>query len=167
MDCWKITSCTSCLLHHIHGIVNVLCCALWSGATCEILPKFDAALVWDRFVEGAGLTLFMAVPTVYARLIAEWESASPERREAMRVGCGWLRLMVCGSAALPVTVLEKFRSISGHTLLERYGMTEIGMGLSNPLHGQRKPGCVGTPLPAVEIRLRGDDDRPVPKRDTW
>ncbi len=149
-------------LHHIHGIVNVLCCALWSGATCEILPKFDAALVWDRFVEGAGLTLFMAVPTVYARLIAEWESASPERREAMRVGCGWLRLMVCGSAALPVTVLEKFRSISGHTLLERYGMTEIGMGLSNPLHGQRKPGCVGTPLPAVEIRLRGDDDRPVP-----
>ena len=149
-------------LHHIHGIINVLCCALWSGAICEILPKFDATRVWDRFIEGAGLTLFMAVPTVYTRLIATWESASPEQREAMRSGCGRLRLMVSGSAALPVTVLEKFRSISGHTLLERYGMTEIGMALSNPLDGERQPGYVGTPLPTVEIRLRGDDDRPVP-----
>ena len=149
-------------LHHVHGIVNVLCCALWSGATCEFLPKFDAARVWERFVQGDGLTLFMAVPTVYARLIAEWESAEPERREAMRAGCERLRLMVSGSAALPVPMLEKWRSISGHTLLERYGMTEIGMGLSNPLHGERRPGHVGTPLPGVEIRLRGEDDRPAP-----
>jgi malonyl-CoA/methylmalonyl-CoA synthetase len=149
-------------LHHVHGIVNVLCCALWSGATCEFLPKFDAARVWERFIDGSGLTLFMAVPTVYARLIAEWESAAPERREAMRAGCERLRLMVSGSAALPVPMLEKWRSISGHTLLERYGMTEIGMGLSNPLHGERKPGHVGRPLPGVEIRLRGEDDRPVP-----
>jgi malonyl-CoA/methylmalonyl-CoA synthetase len=61
--------------------------------------------------------------------------------------------MISGSAALPVSVLEKWRAISGHTLLERYGMTEIGMGLSNLLHGQRRPGHVGTPLPGIEVRL--------------
>jgi malonyl-CoA/methylmalonyl-CoA synthetase len=61
--------------------------------------------------------------------------------------------MVCGSAALPVTVLEKWKHISGHILLERYGMTEIGMALSNPLHGERKPGYVGKPLPFVAVKI--------------
>ena len=61
-----------------------------------------------------------------------------------------------GSAALPVPVLEEWRAITGHTLLERYGMTEIGMALSNPLHGERRPGFVGTPLPGVEVRLVND-----------
>jgi malonyl-CoA/methylmalonyl-CoA synthetase len=64
-----------------------------------------------------------------------------------------MRLMVSGSAALPVATLERWREISGHTLLERYGMTEIGMALSNPLHGTRVPGSVGTPLPSVDVRL--------------
>jgi malonyl-CoA/methylmalonyl-CoA synthetase len=64
-----------------------------------------------------------------------------------------LRLMVSGSAALPVSTLERWKEISGHTLLERYGMTEIGMALSNPLHGRRVPGSVGTPLPGVDLRL--------------
>jgi len=64
-----------------------------------------------------------------------------------------LRLMMSGSAALPVKTLERWREISGHTLLERYGMTEIGMALANPLNGERRPGCVGTPLPGVEVRL--------------
>jgi malonyl-CoA/methylmalonyl-CoA synthetase len=67
--------------------------------------------------------------------------------------------MVCGSAALPVPMLEKWRTISGHTLLERYGMTEIGMGLSNPLQGERVPGAVGSPLPGVEVRLIDDAGR--------
>jgi malonyl-CoA/methylmalonyl-CoA synthetase len=61
--------------------------------------------------------------------------------------------MMSGSAALPVRTLERWRTISGHTLLERYGMTETGMILSNPLHGLRRPGLVGTPLPGVEVRL--------------
>lgn len=149
-------------LHHIHGIINVLCCALWSGAICEILPKFDAARVWDRFLDDDGANLFMAVPTVYSRLIAEWESASSDQQRAMREACNRFRLMVSGSAALPVPMLEKWREISGHTLLERYGMTEIGMGLSNPLAGNRRPGCVGLPLPGVEVRLRDEDGKPVP-----
>jgi malonyl-CoA/methylmalonyl-CoA synthetase len=140
-------------LHHVHGIVNVLCCALWSGAVCEILPRFDAEETWGA-IEGGRLTLFMAVPTVYSRLIAAWEGAEDgERRARMTAGCRAMRLMVSGSAALPVRTLERWREISGHLLLERYGMTEIGMALSNPLHGERRPGFVGVPLPGVEVRL--------------
>ncbi len=139
-------------LHHIHGIVNVIACALWVGAKCEIFPKFDAAEVWNRISKG-DLTLFMAVPTVYAKLIDAWEKASPKDQVRMSEGCQKMRLMVSGSAALPVSTLERWKKISGHVLLERYGMTEIGMAISNSLHGERFPGCVGAPLPGVEIAL--------------
>lgn len=147
-------------LHHVHGIINVVGCALSSGAACDMLPRFDAAAVWDR-IEAGGLTLFMAVPTVYARLIAAWEAAAPQRQVLLRHACSNLRLMVSGSAALPVSTLERWRQISGHTLLERYGMTEIGMALSNPLHGERVPGSVGTPLPGVEVQLMDADGKPA------
>jgi malonyl-CoA/methylmalonyl-CoA synthetase len=147
-------------LHHVHGIVNVLSCALWNGAVCEIQAKFDAEAVWARIGSGE-LTVFMAVPTVYGRLIAAWEGADPARREALSRGCRGMRLMVSGSAALPVSTLERWRAISGHTLLERYGMTEIGMALSNPLHGERRPGFVGAPLPGVEVRLVEEDGSPA------
>ena len=147
-------------MHHVHGIVNVLSCALWVGAECDILPRFDAGEVWDRIVQG-GLTLFMAVPTIYIRLIDAWERASVQDRMRMSEACGRLRLMVSGSAALPVSTMEKWREISGHVLLERYGMTEIGMGLSNPLQGERVPGSVGFPLPGVEARLADEAGKPV------
>lgn len=139
-------------LHHIHGIINVLTCALWAGAECYMLSKFDAQTVWNRICDG-DLTLFMAVPTIYVKLIAAWENESRERQKIMSAGCAKMRLMVSGSAALPVQVLEKWQTISSHFLLERYGMTEIGMALSNPLHGQRYSGYVGQPLPQVEVRL--------------
>lgn len=139
-------------LHHVHGIVNVIACALWAGAECEILPAFDARKVWDRFALG-GLTMFMAVPTIYVKLMEAWEQASPAARQRMVDGCRQMRLMVSGSAALPVSTLARWREISGHVLLERYGMTEIGMALSNPLQGERLPGSVGTPLPGIEIQL--------------
>jgi malonyl-CoA/methylmalonyl-CoA synthetase len=147
-------------LHHVHGIINVVGCALWSGAACEMLPRFDANLVWDRIAEGQ-LTLLMAVPTVYSKLIAAWDAASPPRRAELSQACRRLRLMVSGSAALPVSTLQRWQQISGHTLLERYGMTEIGMALSNPLHGKRVPGSVGTPLPGVEVRLVEEHGNPV------
>jgi malonyl-CoA/methylmalonyl-CoA synthetase len=143
-------------LHHVHGIINVLSCALWSGATCETLPRFDANMVWER-IAGGTLTLFMAVPTIYMKLIAAWEASSPERRQQLSRAASRLRLMVSGSAALPVSTLERWREITGHTLLERYGMTEIGMALSNPYSGERMPGSVGTPLPGVQVRLVTDD----------
>ncbi len=147
-------------LHHVHGIINVVSCALWSGAACGMLPRFDADAVWDRIAEG-GLTLFMAVPTIYSKLITAWDAASPERRAELTQACGRLRLMVSGSAALPVSTLERWKEITGHTLLERYGMTEIGMALSNPLRGERMPGSVGTPLPNVEVQLVGESGKRV------
>jgi malonyl-CoA/methylmalonyl-CoA synthetase len=147
-------------LNHVHGIINVLTCALWAGATCEMLPKFDAAAVWRRFTDG-DLTLFMAVPTIYHRLITAWEQAAPFEQQAMSAGAARLRLMVSGSAALPVGVLDRWKTITGHVLLERYGMTEIGMALSNPLHGERRPGFVGLPLAGVEVRLVDEQGRTV------
>ncbi len=143
-------------LHHVHGIVNVLLCALWSGAKCEMMPKFDVESVWQKFID-RDLSVFMAVPTIYSRLIKSWDEASSEKKETMSSACKKIRLMVSGSAALPVSVLEKWHEISGHVLLERYGMTEIGMALSNPLCGERVPGHVGKPLPGVEIKLDGEE----------
>ena len=147
-------------LHHVHGIVNVLTCALWAGARCEMLAKFDANRVWSLIASG-DLTLFMAVPTIYNKLIAAWEQAPAEKQRAWSAGVARLRLMVSGSAALPVQTLERWKTISGHTLLERYGMTEIGMALSNPVRGKRRPGFVGAPLPGVEVRLVDEQGRTV------
>jgi malonyl-CoA/methylmalonyl-CoA synthetase len=148
-------------LHHVHGIVNVVSCALWAGALCEMLPRFDANTVWDRIASGS-LTVFMAVPTIYIKLISAWEAAPPQRRAVLSQSCARLRLMVSGSAALPVSILNRWKEISGHTLLERYSMTEIGMALSNPLEGERVPGSVGTPLPGVEVQLVDEQGEAVP-----
>jgi malonyl-CoA/methylmalonyl-CoA synthetase len=147
-------------LHHVHGIVNVVVCALWSGAQCDVLPAFDAGEVWHRLATG-DLTLFMGVPTIYQRLIDAHDHADDATRDAWSAGAGRLRLMVSGSAALPVPTLERWRTITGHTLLERYGMTELGMVLSNPLH-DRRPGHVGVPMPGVEVRLVDEAGAPVP-----
>ena len=142
-------------LHHVHGIVNVLGCALWSGAFVEAFESFDT----DRILERVGhkaYTVFMAVPTVYVKLIRALEAAEPEERRRFAEGFGSMRLMVSGSAALPASVHETWTGLTGQKLLERYGMTEIGMALSNPLEGERRPGAVGRPLPRVEVRLTGE-----------
>jgi len=148
-------------LHHVHGIINGLGCALAVRATCEVLPAFDADAVWERLASGE-ITVFTAVPTIYTRLIAAWDAASPQARTARSGGARRLRLMMSGSAALPAHVLERWRDITGHTLLERYGMTEIGMALSNPLDGERRAGFVGSPLPGVEVRLVDEAGERVP-----
>lgn len=142
-------------LHHVHGIINIVSCALWVGASCRMLPKFDAAEVW-RLMESRELTLLMAVPTIYVRMIREWEKQDEAKRAEWSAACRGMRLMVSGSAALPVSVLEQWRGISGHTLLERYGMTEIGMAISNSYAWRRVPGAVGRPLPGVEVRLTNE-----------
>ena len=144
-------------LHHVHGIVNALLCALWSGATCTMLPRFDPTAAWHH-LSGGEISLFMAVPTIYQRLVRAAEEAPPARRQQWRAGARRLRLMVSGSAALPVPLFERWRELTGHSLLERYGMTEIGMALSNPFDGERVPGSVGTPLPGVDVRLTGENE---------
>jgi malonyl-CoA/methylmalonyl-CoA synthetase len=147
-------------LHHIHGIINVLCCALWSGACCEFQPGFDANAAWQRIAAG-DLSLFMAVPTIYARLITAWQEASVADQQRYSAGASQLRLMVSGSAALPVSTLDQWRVISNQTLLERYGMTEIGMALSNSLEGERVPGAVGRPLSNMEVRRVDEQGKPL------
>jgi malonyl-CoA/methylmalonyl-CoA synthetase len=148
-------------LHHVHGIINGLGSALAVAATCEMLPAFDAEVVWRRLGSGE-ITVFTAVPTMYRRLIGAWEAAAEADRRTWSEGARRTRLMMSGSAALPVQTLERWREITGHTLLERYGMTEIGMALSNPLRGERRPGSVGVPLPGVEVRLVTDTGAPAP-----
>jgi malonyl-CoA/methylmalonyl-CoA synthetase len=153
---WEWTSADRTLLvlplHHVHGILNVVCCALWSGAALEMLPRFESEATWDRLASGE-LTVFTAVPTIYHRLIGSWDAACADVQDARARGCRALRLMMSGSAALPRMVLDRWNEITGHVLLERYGMTEVGMALSNPLHGKRRPGFVGHPLPGVSARL--------------
>lgn len=151
---WKSTDHTLCVLplHHVHGIVNVICCAMWAGATCEFIDGFSADEIFALFEKGE-LNLFMAVPTIYFKLIAYWETITEAEQNKFTDSMKNFRLMVCGSAALPVTIMEKWKQISGHILLERYGMTEMGMAISNPYVGERRPGYVGIPLPGVKVQL--------------
>jgi malonyl-CoA/methylmalonyl-CoA synthetase len=135
-------------------------CALSAGACCETMPVFDAGETWSRLVHRR-LTLFMAVPTIYGRLIAAWDAAPAEEQAAMSGGCRTLRLMVSGSAALPADVRSRWRQLSGHSLLERYGMTETGMVLSQAVRDERLAGTVGTPLPGVEVRLVDEQTQDV------
>jgi malonyl-CoA/methylmalonyl-CoA synthetase len=152
-------------LHHIHGIVNGLVCGLWSGACVQILDRFEPNEVWDRLARG-DVTIYMAVPTVYHRLIQAWEVAAQDERERWSDGARRLRLMISGSAALPVSTLNRWEEITGQRLLERYGMTEIGMALSNPLAGERRAGSVGAPLPGVDVRLVDENDGAVGAGDS-
>eukprot|EP00123_Amoebidium_parasiticum_P009623 comp19602_c1_seq1/m.23079 comp19602_c1_seq1/g.23079 ORF comp19602_c1_seq1/g.23079 comp19602_c1_seq1/m.23079 type:complete len:573 (-) comp19602_c1_seq1:167-1885(-) len=176
-------------LHHVHGVVNVLLCALWSGAVCDMHLGFNAATVWSELTgfdatkwtptlkgdiplhhprpvapgSSNKANLFMAVPTIYAKLTEYFEKhvhgneyLAGEIREACKRN---VRLMVSGSAPLPVTVMQQWQALTGHVLLERYGMTEIGMALSNNYHGKRYPGAVGFPLPGVETRIVREEGR--------
>ena len=138
-------------LHHVHGLVNITFTALSAGATLETPGGFDAVATWERLASGE-VTLFMAVPTIYARLVRAWNEADESTRSRWSKGVAQLRLMVSGSAALPVSTLDQWRDISGQVLLERYGMTELGMALGNTLT-RRIPGHVGWPFPGVEVRI--------------
>ncbi|XP_048402999.1 malonate--CoA ligase ACSF3, mitochondrial isoform X3 [Stegostoma tigrinum] len=148
-------------LHHLHGILNKLLCPLWVGATCVMLPEFTPQRVWEYLLktdctEIPRINMFMAVPTIYAKLIeyhTKYFRQSHVKDFIYSMCQSNIRLMVSGSAALPEPILKKWKEISGHTLLERYGMTEIGMALSNPVHGVCIPGAVGTPLPGTEVRI--------------
>jgi malonyl-CoA/methylmalonyl-CoA synthetase len=104
----------------------------------------------------------MAVPTIYFKLVSEFESRSESEKAQLHECMKGFRLMVSGSAALPVSVMETWLKISGHYLLERYGMTEIGMAISNPYDGERRAGYIGKPLPGVLARLVDEQNQEVP-----
>lgn len=165
VDAWEWNSSDYTLsllpLHHVHGIINVNSCALWSGATVQFLPQFDAKTVFNIFLEGR-VNVFMAVPTIYFKLIAYFDNLSKEDQITITEQLRAFRLMVSGSAALPISVMEKWHQISGHYLLERYGMTEIGMAISNPYQGKRRAGHIGQALKGVEVRLCDEQDHEIP-----
>ncbi|KAG0167801.1 hypothetical protein DFQ28_009059 [Apophysomyces sp. BC1034] len=147
-------------LHHVHGIINALNCALYAGAVVEMHPKFDAAEVWDRWsaTSASALTIFMSVPTVYAKLVNYYKTCTEEKQTKLQKACGQFRFMVSGSASLPTPLLCAWRDISGHVLLERYGMTEIGMALSQPYDVDQRIEAIGLPLPGVHVRLIADTE---------
>lgn len=151
-------------LHHIHGIINITGCALWSGAVVEPFARFEMNAILDR-VRGDAYTLFMAVPTIYVKLIQALEAASESDRAAIVAAFKKMRLMVSGSAALPASVHQQWTALTGQELLERYGMTEIGMAISNLYRGERRPGSVGAPLPGVEVRLKAENGPVITAED--
>ena len=151
---WTSNDNTICVLplHHVHGIINIVCCSLWAGATCTFLPQFSPKSIFELFSKNS-INVFMAVPTIYFKLITYLESISSDEQYHLKSLMSAFRLMVCGSAALPISVMEKWEQLSGQRLLERYGMTELAMAISNPYMGERKAGYVGMPLPGVHIKL--------------
>lgn len=156
---WRCTSHDRLLnvlpLHHIHGMVNVLLSALYNGAHIEMHPAFDAHSVWHSFRAHHPPTVFMAVPAVYGKLVRHYDAATEWDRRRMRDAAAKLRLFVCGSATLSKKLFDRWQQISGHSILERYGMTETGMTLSND-YDHRVSGMLGIPLPGVDVRLDQD-----------
>jgi malonyl-CoA/methylmalonyl-CoA synthetase len=162
VDAWHITAEDRYLavlpLFHVHGLGNGVCSWLASGCRMRLVERFEhdkAEALFDSFRP----TLFFGVPTIYVRLLDLPDEAA--RRIGERA-----RLFVSGSAPLPATVFEAFRSKFGHAILERYGMTETLMTIGNPYDGERRPGTVGRPLPGVEMRIAGADGREATDGET-
>ncbi len=157
VSAWGITSTDRYLaalpLFHVHGLGNGVQCWLASGCHMRLVERFDRDLVLDWF-DAYHPTLFFGVPTMYVRLL----EADPVR--AREIGAR-TRLFVSGSAPLPSQVLEAFRERYAHVILERYGMTETLMNVSNPLVGERRAGTVGLPLPLVALEIRDETGLPV------
>jgi malonyl-CoA/methylmalonyl-CoA synthetase len=150
-------------LHHLHGLGIALLTALGAGASVNMI-SFDASAVWKAI--GAS-TVFMGVPTMYAKLFAAFDAADAKTRTRWARGARTLRLATSGSAALPVSLGERWRTLTGRYPLERFGMTEIGVGLTNPLHGERKPGFVGQPLRTVETCIKDENGNDATEGELW
>ncbi|KAM0956744.1 hypothetical protein ACFX2I_024900 [Malus domestica] len=152
---------------HVHGLFNAVLAPLYADSTVEFMPKFSVRGIWQRWREAYpingsnaddGITVFTGVPTMYARLIQAHEAMDPELKATSANAAKQLRLMMCGSSALPLPVMQQWETITGHRLLERYGMTEFVMAISNPLRGERKAGTVGKPFPGVEVKIVAEDE---------
>jgi len=157
LTCWQISSADRFLLtlplFHVHGLGNGLHAWLISGCRTRLLERFEHQKAAAEFLDFRP-TLFFGVPAMYVRLL----DLPPE--QAREIG-GFMRLFVCGSAPLPAQVFEEFRERFGHAPLERYGMSETLMNISNPYVGERRPGSVGLPLPGISVRLLDPEGRPV------
>lgn len=149
---WGFTG-NDCLLHalpifHVHGLFVAIGCVLMSGSKMRWINGFEVATVVSNLPH---CTVVMGVPTYYARLLAEPRFSAQS--------CRTVRLFISGSAPLLADTFAEFERRTGHRILERYGMTETGMNTSNPLYGARRAGTVGLPLPGVDVRVCGADDK--------
>lgn len=134
-------------LFHIHGLVVALHGCLLAGATLILLERFDPRTVWE-ILDQDSCTVFMGVPTMYQRLSQDWATLSEKPRLKS------LRVFISGSAPLSEPLFNRFREQTGHTILERYGMTEAGMIASNPYLSKRRIAkSVGYPLAGVQLRI--------------
>ena len=162
ITCWQISSADRLLLplplFHVHGLGNGLHSWLISGCRMRLLERFEYQKAPEMLLDFRP-TLFFGVPTIYVRLL---ETPAAAARE---IG-GGMRLFVSGSAPLAAQVLEEFRALFGHTILERYGMSETLMNLSNPYLGERRAGTVGFPLPGVSVRLLDAEGNPIREGET-
>jgi malonyl-CoA/methylmalonyl-CoA synthetase len=162
ITCWQITEADRFLLalplFHVHGLANGLHAWLIGGCSMRLLERFQHASAVEQFLDFRP-TLFFGVPTIYVRLLEM-------RPKAARTIGASMRLFVSGSAPLPAQVLEDFQRLFGHVILERYGMTETLMNISNPYLGQRRPGAVGLPLPGISVRLLDGLGKPVADGET-
>jgi malonyl-CoA/methylmalonyl-CoA synthetase len=161
LTCWQITSADRLLLtlplFHVHGLGNGLHCWLIGGCRMRLLERFEHQRAAAEFLDFRP-TLFFGVPAMYVRLL---DIAHEKARE---IG-GFVRLFVSGSAPLPAHVFEEFRERFGQAPLERYGMSETLMNMSNPYAGERRPGSVGLPLPGISVKLLDSESRPVDDGD--
>ncbi len=142
-------------IYHTHGLFVALNTTLLNGTDIVFLRKFEASTVLTALAHG---TVLMGVPTFYTRLLAEPGLTAQ--------ACAAMRLFISGSAPLLEETFTAFRDRTGHTILERYGMTETNMITSNPLMGERRLGAVGLALPDVEIRIADGDGAALPLQDT-
>jgi malonyl-CoA/methylmalonyl-CoA synthetase len=138
-------------IYHVHGLFVACHCSLLSGGRMLWLPKFDAREVIGLLPHAS---VMMGVPTFYTRLLAEEAFGAAQ--------CRTMRLFISGSAPLLAETFDAFRARTGHTILERYGMTETGMNTSNPVDGERRCGSVGPPLPGVSVRVVDASGAPCP-----
>lgn len=137
-------------IFHVHGLFVAIHCSLMNGTPMFFEPKFDPKRALALLPRA---TVFMGVPTYYVRLLAD--------PGFTRESCAGMRLFISGSAPLLLETFAEFKTRTGYTILERYGMTEGNMFSSNPYDGERRGGTVGFPLPGVTIRIAGEENRPV------
>ena len=158
VSCWQITDADrfwlALPLFHVHGLGNGLHGWLLSGCRMRLLERFDHQKAAANLLDFRP-TLFFGVPTIYIRLL-DWSD------EIARQLGSTMRLFVSGSAPLPAQVMEAFDAKYGHVILERYGMTETLMNISNPYIGERRPGTVGFPLPGISARILDPSGQDVP-----
>jgi malonyl-CoA/methylmalonyl-CoA synthetase len=154
-------------LHHLHGLGIALLVSLLAGGRTRLLARFEPERVWE---EMAHASVVMGVPTMHKKLLDALDRAEPDTRARWQQNAAALRLITSGSAALPQSLGERWRALTGNYPLERFGMTEIGVGTTNPVAGQRMPGSCGPVLPGMQVRIvdeQGRDQAPGEAGEIW